>query len=110
METKELTKKELPKTYTKVIFGFGDTDTGNKLREFYLKHTGKDIDFNQIKHYCDGFKLLVFDLPLGKFTQVGITAALCAPKDVFKFHGNIDQLIYWYEHEYLQNQATKEQK
>ena len=101
MGTKKETKTELAKTYNIVIFGFADLYTGNKLKEFYLRHTGREVDFNKIKHYRNGFKLLAFDLPLGKFMQVGITAASCAPKDVLKFHGNINDLIYWYEHDYL---------
>ena len=101
MGTKKQTKTELAKTYNKVIFGFADRYTGNKLKEFYLKHTGREVDFNSIQHYRDGFKLLVFDLPLGKFIQVGITAASCAPKDVLRFGGSVNELIYWYEHDYL---------
>ena len=87
--------------YKKVIFGFADLETGNKLREFYKKHTGIDIDFNNIKHYKNGFKLLVFDLPLGKFSVIGITAALCAPSNVLKFHDSIVELISWYENKYI---------
>ena len=113
MGTKKETKKELAKSYNTVIFGFADRYTGNKLKEFYLKHTGREVDFNSIQHYRDGFKLLVFDLPIGKFMQVGITAASCASKDVLRFHGNINELIYWYEHDYLglpedQNEKTEE--
>ena len=94
--------------YTKVIFGFADLETGNKLREFCKKHTGIDIDFNNIKHYKNGFKLLAFDLPLGKFTTIGVTAAAYSPHDVKRISGSINDFIYWYEHDYLGSNKTRE--
>ena len=92
--------KEPVSNFTKAIFGFADTETGNKLREFYKKHTGIDIDFNNIKHYKNGFKLLVLDLPLGKFSIIGICAAGCAPHYVKRFNKGIDDFIFWYEKVY----------
>ena len=93
--------KEPVSNFTKVIFGFADVETGNKLRKFYKKHTGLDIDFISIRHYKNGFKLLVFDLPLGKFSIIGISAAACAPYYVKRFNKGIDDFIYWYESNYL---------
>ncbi len=92
--------KEPVSNFTKAIFGFADIETGNKLREFYKKHTGIDCDFNSIRHYNNGFKLLVFDLPLGKFSIIGICAACCTPHYVKKFHKGIDDFILWYESNY----------
>ena len=43
----------------KAIFGFKDKVTGERLREFFKKHTGRDVDFNKIQHYKSGFKLLL---------------------------------------------------
>ena len=84
-----------------VIFGFKDQETGNKLRLFFKKHTGRDVDFNSIKHYENGFKLLLFGVPLDTFDTVGITGACCAPSSVKRINGNIDELISWYEDDYL---------
>ena len=83
----------------KAIFGFKDNETGEKLRVFYKKHTGKDVDFNKIQHYNNGFKLLLFSIPLGSITQIGITAARCTSKDVKKF-SSLDEFINWYENLY----------
>lgn len=85
---------------TKAIFGFMDEETGKKLREFYQKHTGVSIKFNNIQHYQNGFKLLVFDLPLGKISTIGITAAVCHPNYVKTFH-SLNEFISWYENVYL---------
>ena len=84
-----------------VIFGFNDQETGNKLRLFFKKHTDKDVDFNNIKHYENGFKLLLFTVPLDTFNTVGITGACCAPNSVKRINGSIDSFISWYEKEYL---------
>ena len=87
-----------------VIFGFKDKATGTKLREFYKKHTGKDVVFNNIKHYNDGFKLLCFTLPLSSFREIGITEAIYrSSPEYIKFHDSIDKLIEWYENEYIKN-------
>lgn len=102
IENKKQINEEL--RFTKVIFGFQDEETGKKLSAFYKKHTGIDCDFNKIKHYSSGFKLLAFDLPLGKFMTVGITAAGCSPYNVLRFSRGIDNFIYWYEHDYLESQ------
>ena len=83
------------------IFGFKDQETGNKLRLFFKRHTGKDVDFNNIKHYEDGFKLLLFSVPLDTFSTIGITAANCSPSYVKKIHTSVDTFISWYEKEYL---------
>lgn len=83
----------------KAIFGFSDKKTGEKLRKFFKKHTGKDIDFNSIEHYSENFKLLAFDIPLKDFIPIGITAALVCPG--LKFHGPVEEFISWYENKYL---------
>lgn len=84
--------------YNKAIFGFKDRVTGNKLRAFFKKHTGKDVNFNNIKHYTDGFKLLLFSIPLKTVTTIGITSAHYCPARKF---GNLQDFIDWYEKEYL---------
>ena len=83
----------------KAIFGFSDKKTGEKLRKFFKKHTGKDIDFNSIEHYSENFKLLAFDIPLKDFIPIGITAALVCSG--LKFHGPVEEFISWYENKYL---------
>ena len=84
-----------------VIFGFKDKVTGKKLREFFKKYTGKDVVFNDIKHYSDGFKLLCFALPLCYFREVSITEAIYRSGPEYrKFHESIDKLIEWYEDNY----------
>ncbi len=81
-----------------VIFGFKDKVTGEKLREFYKKHTGKDVNFNGIKQYPDGFKLLCFTVPLYSFREISITEAVHRSSLAYKkFHDSIDKLIKWYE-------------
>jgi hypothetical protein len=81
---------------TYAIFGFMDKETGEKLRQFFKKHTGKDLDFNEIQHYKNGFKLLLFSIPRNTNEQVGITAADCAPSNVKRF-SNLNEFIRWYE-------------
>ena len=83
----------------KAIFGFKDNETGEKLRLFYKKHTGKDVNFNKINHYNNGFKLLLFSIPFGSITQIGIAAAGYTSKDVKKF-SSLDEFINWYENLY----------
>ena len=51
------------------LFGFNDKETGIKLSAFYKKHTGREVDFNAIKHDKDGFKLLLFSIPLGRISK-----------------------------------------
>ena len=92
---------------TNAIFGFEDRVIGDRLRAFYKKHTGKDIDFNGIRHYKDGFKLLCFSIPLGgSLTTVGITAAIYAPSYVKKFQ-SLDDFINWYESSYNQESSLE---
>ena len=81
---------------SKAIFGFNDEETGEQLRIFFKKHTGRDVDFNKIKHYKDGFKLLLFSIPLNTIDIIGITAAGCTPSYVKKFSG-LNDFIEWYE-------------
>lgn len=84
---------------SRALFGFKDRKTGDKLRDFFKKHTGRDIDFNGIKHYTDGFKLLLFSIPLGSVSTLGITCANGYPAR--KFTGPVQEFIDWYEREYL---------
>ena len=93
--------------FTHAIFGFKDKETGEKLRQFFKKHTGKDIDFNQIQHYKDGFKLLLFSIPLNTIERVGITAAGCAPSSIKRFSG-LNEFIGWYEGVYLKEVSAQE--
>ena len=86
--------------YTGAIFGFKSEETGNELRIFFKKHTGKDVDFNKIQHYKNGFKLLLFSIPLNTIQQVGITAAGCAPEAIKRFSG-LKEFVDWYENCYL---------
>ena len=86
---------------TGVLFGFQDEKTGNRLSEFFNKYTGKDIDFNKIHHYQNGFRLMLFSVPLDTFIQTGITAAQFASSDIKKFLF-LDDFIRWYEESYLQ--------
>ena len=86
---------------TQVLFGFQDEATGAKLSEFFNKHTGKNVDFNSVKHYKSGFKLLLFSIPLDTFTQAGITAAVYAPSNFKKFTC-LDDFIKWYEGPYYE--------
>ena len=81
-----------------VIFGYKDNETANKLREFYLKHTGRDIDFNNIKQYKDGFKLIKFSIPLKDISEISITEASHYKAKKFS---SLDEFIKWYEKEYL---------
>ena len=84
------------------IFGFKDKATGDTLREFFKKHTGRDVDFNNIEHYNDGFKLLKLSIPLESIGTVGITEANYRPTPTYKkFHCSVDDFIDWYENEYL---------
>ncbi len=86
--------------YKGAIFGFKSEEIGNELRIFFKKHTGKDIDFNKMQHYKNGFKLLLFSIPLNTIQQVGITAAGCAPETIKRFSG-LKEFIDWYENCYL---------
>ncbi len=88
-------------TFKKVIFGFHEKEVGNKLRVFFKKHTGRDVDFNSIEHYKNGLKLLLFSVPLDTVDLIGISAAGCTPSYVKKIHGPVDEFISWYEDEYL---------
>ena len=92
-----LFKKKRP--ITKAIFGFSNEETGIKLSEFYKKHTGEYLDFNAIRHYESGFKLLVFDLPLGEVTKIDICSANLVHAK--KFHGSVEEFMSWYEKDYL---------
>ena len=92
---------------THAIFGFKDKETGEKLRQFFKKHTGKDCDFNGIQHYKNGFKLLLFSIPLNTIQQVGITAAGCAPSYIKRFTG-LDDFVTWYERDYLKKATITE--
>lgn len=83
----------------RAIFGFSDEEEGIKLSEFYMKHTGKYLDFNAIKHYESGFKLLLFKLPLGEVSIIDICSANIV--DAQKFHGPVEEFITWYEEVYL---------
>ena len=84
------------------IFGFKDEETGEKLREFFKRHTGKDVDFNGIKHYQNGLKLLRLSIPLNSIGLISITeAAHRGSKDYIRFTSSIDTVINWYENEYL---------
>ena len=83
---------------TKAIFGFIDKETGEKLSKFFKKHTGKDVDFNQVQHYKNGFKLLLFSIPLDKFETIGITATNGYPAAKFS---KLEDFINWYENNYL---------
>ena len=83
----------------KALFGFKDRKAGDKLRAFFKKHTGRDVDFNGIKHYTSGFKLLLFSIPLGSVSTLGITCANGYP--AAKFTGPVQEFIDWYEKEYL---------
>ena len=85
---------------TKAVFGFKDPTTGEKLRQFFKKHTGKDVDFNKISHYKNGFKLLLFSIPLDKIEMIGITAASCRPSYAICF-SSLNEFIDWYESNYL---------
>lgn len=86
----------------KAIYGFKDETIGERLHLFYKRHTGVDVDFNKIQHYNNGLKVLLFSIPLGSITQIGITAAGCAPKNVKRF-SSLDDFINWYENKYLPN-------
>ena len=92
---------------TKAIFGFKDEETGEQLRLFFKKHTGRDIDFNNIKHYKNGFKLLLFSIPLDTIDIIGITAAGCAPSYVKRFSG-LNDFIKWYENDFSQRIESKD--
>lgn len=94
--------------HQKVIFGYGDKETAEKLRAFYKKHTGSDVDFNAMRNPKSGFALLVFCIPLGKIEQTNITVAARAPSSVRKFAALMD-FIDWYENQYLPNRITIEQ-
>lgn len=83
----------------RAIFAFHSKETGEKLRKFYKKHTRKDIDFNSIKHYKNGTKILVFSIPLGHVNPIGASAAAMCP--AIKFHRGVEEFISWYEDEYL---------
>ena len=93
------------KIINKAIFGFNDEETGNQLRTFFKKHTGKDIDFNSIKHYRSGFKLLLFSIPLNTIEEIGITAAGAVPYSFKKFHC-LKDFIDWYENYEIVNKIS----
>ena len=80
----------------KAIVGFMPGESGEKLKDFYKKHTGIEINFNGIEHYKNGFKLLLFSIPLGSVTQIGITTAGCAPRNVLRC-SSVNEFINWYE-------------
>ncbi len=81
------------------LFGFNDKETGIKLSAFYKKHTGREVDFNAIKHDKDGFKLLLFSIPLGRISTLDINEANGYPAK--KFSGPVQEFMDWYEKEYL---------
>ena len=91
---------------SKAIFGFTKEETGERLREFFKKHTGQDVDFNKIQHYKSGHKLLLFSIPLDTIELIGMTVAGCHPKDVKCFNG-LDEFIDWYENVFLNRITVK---
>lgn len=90
-----------------LIFGFNEEITCIKLRSFYKKHAGKDVDFNDIRHYPNGFKLLCFTLPICSYRKISITEAIRrSGQEYIKFHDSIDKLIEWYENEYINSTSN----
>ena len=90
---------------SKAIFGFADKETGEQLKDFFEKHTGRVVDFNGIQHYKSGFKLLLFSVPLNTVDIIGITAAGCVPSWVKKFN-KLNDFVDWYENIFL-NKSVK---
>ena len=88
-----------------VIFAFRGEETGRKLSDFYFKHTGKRVDFNAIRHYKNGVKLLRFSIPLGHFETwpISCTGFNCGPR-------SIDEFVEWYEERYLKSVKEGEKK
>ena len=82
-----------------VICSFADYKVGEKLNEFFLKHTGKMVDFNSIKPNINEYRLLCFSIPLNNVNLINITSALHL--NAMKFKNHIDKFIEWYENEYL---------
>ena len=87
------------KEISRAICGYADKESANKLSRFFKKHTGKNIDFNNIHQYKNGFRLLLFSIPLDTFSQIGISAANMCNSGVIKFH-SLDDFVNWYEMEY----------
>ena len=94
--------------HQRVVFGYGDKETADKLSTFFEKHTGKYIDFNKMRNPKSGFRLLVFYMPLGKIEEISITTAGRIPSSAKKF-ASLQEFIDWYENEYLPNRITAEQ-
>ena len=95
-------------TKTGATVGFKNTESGDKLRKFYLEQTGKDVDFNSIKQYEGGFKLLWFSIPLRDMSTIGITQVQYRI-DCHKFSG-VDEFIRWYNNTYLKLKTLWEQE
>ena len=91
-----------------VVFGYGDKETADKLRVFYNKHTGKDVDFDAMRNPKSGFRLLAFHIPLGEFEVINITTAAATPSSARKF-ASLQEFIDWYENQYLPHRITAEQ-
>lgn len=93
--------------HQRVVFGYGDKETADKLSAFFKKHTGKYIDFNKMRNPKSGFKLLLFYMPLGKFEEINITGAAALPNSAKKF-ASLQEFVDWYENEYLPHRVTAE--
>ena len=92
----------------RVVFGYGDKETADKLSAFFKKHTGKNIDFNKMRNLKSGFRLLVFYMPLGRFEEISITVSAALPNSAKKFAA-LQDFIDWYENQYLPHRVTAEQ-
>ena len=92
----------------RVVFGYGDKETADKLSAFFEKHTGKYIDFNKMRNPKSGFRLLVFYIPLGKIEEISITTAGRISSSAKKF-ASLQNFIDWYENQYLPHRVTAEQ-
>ena len=95
-------------TKTGATVGFMTEESGDKLREFYLEHTGNDVDFNKIEQYKDGFKLIWFSIPLRNMRTIGITEVQYRI-DCHKFSG-VEIFINWYNNTYLKLKKLWEQE
>ena len=94
--------------HQRVVFGYGDKETADKLSAFFKKHTGMDVDFNALRNPKTGFRLLVFYMPLGKLEEINITGATALPSSAKRFAA-LQDFIDWYENQYLSHRITAEQ-
>ena len=85
-----------------VLFGYCTKPTADKLRKFFKKHTGKDIDFYSYLNERTRFRLMLFSIPLQSVCPISVIESQSMHLPVYKqIHESVEYFIDWYENDYL---------